>query len=305
MTIASSSTDTFADLATKAKLDIADISKWLRWSVGKEDRPVNPGGAPDPCHLYTIPNTVYVNRVEVYEPWWLAWEWRENKVLRSQGFNVVVASGINDDDLNKQLADPNVYGIDVLAHADSGFKGEFSGADTYHETPAGALSHLDHKLGGFKAIWCWSGVMQWRPLVSPNGFFYSYPVKFIFGVPSLGGWEDSNMDSNRSLNKLLFFALLTCCFFIACLMLGMGTPPAYYVGLFDWNANLRSADFLILGKGRMGADLEIAIRYFCCNRCSGFGATINGRASSVGLNVAVHHFQVGTRYPLKGQGILR
>ena len=61
MAFASSSTDTFADLATKVKLDVSDIDKWLRQSVGNQDRPVSPGSAPSPCNLYTIPNTGYID----------------------------------------------------------------------------------------------------------------------------------------------------------------------------------------------------------------------------------------------------
>jgi hypothetical protein len=74
-----------------------------------------------------------------------------------------------------QFSDADTYGIVVIAHGDPNQKGDFSDAGPDYVTPAEAAGNLHHKLAGFKAIWCYSGVkrQEWRDLVSPNGWFYS------------------------------------------------------------------------------------------------------------------------------------
>ena len=133
---------------------------------------------------YTIPNKAYINDlVSLWGPDILLvtafrqWERVEVRDLRHEGFKIVHVDDTLKAQFLAQMSDPDVHGIVVLAHGDPNRQGDFSDAGPDYVTSEEAAAALHHKLGGFKAIWCFSGVDKsgWRGLVSPTGYLWSYP----------------------------------------------------------------------------------------------------------------------------------
>jgi hypothetical protein len=166
--------DTIAQLAAKVHLDPGDYTKWLAGGSlpASVDTPLAPGTS------FTIPNKAYVNDLLTWRFfWWKQWRRVEERDLRHEGFKVVHVDDTLRAQFLAQMSDPDVHGIVVIAHGDSDREGDFSDAGPDYVTPAEAAGALHHKLGGFKAIWCWSGVKApgWQGLVSPSGYSWSYP----------------------------------------------------------------------------------------------------------------------------------
>jgi RHS repeat-associated protein len=181
--------DTVSELAAKIHLDPGDYKKWLMAVGGAglpatADTPISPGAS------FTIPNKVYVNDLLSWRFfWWKQWLRVERRDLNHEGYDVIPVKDTLSAQLLSQLGDANVQGIVVLAHGDPDAKGDFSDAGPGYVTPDQAAGALHHKLAGFKAIWCWSGVKQagWRSLVSPSGYLFSYPG-YIFLYQSWPGF---------------------------------------------------------------------------------------------------------------------
>lgn len=174
--------DTVRQLAQQIHLDPADYTKWLQGEgpspiPSSVDEPLAPGA------VYTIPNRVYIN--DLLSLWgpdillvtaFRQWERVEVRDLKHEGFKVVPVDDTLRDQFLAQMSDPDVHGIVVLAHGDPDRQGDFSDAGPGYVTPEEAVGALHHKLGGFKAVWCFSGVKKsgWRGLVSPTGYLWSH-----------------------------------------------------------------------------------------------------------------------------------
>jgi len=175
--VATSFTDTFESLAIKAQLDISDIGLWLVQGIGNQAVSTPPGGMPSPCQVYTIPNTVYLNRSITYPQVWIAWALNEKSALKKEGFFVNYSVDIHDADVIKQFADPNIWGFINVAHGVSdnpNQQGEIDTEDLRGVFPAMAGATPVHKLGGFKLVECF-GNQMWRPIVSRYGVYWVWP----------------------------------------------------------------------------------------------------------------------------------
>ncbi|NLH73703.1 MAG: RHS repeat-associated core domain-containing protein [Verrucomicrobia bacterium] len=169
--------DTVAQLAKKIHLDPADYTKWLK-AAGNSQLPASVDTPLSQAATFTIPNKAYVNDLLTWRfIWWKQWRRVEERDLRHEGFKVVHVDDTLRAQFLAQMSDPDVHGIVVLAHGDPDRKGDFSDAGPDYVTPDEAAGVLHHKLGGFKAIWCWGGVKEkgWRGLVSPTGYLWSHP----------------------------------------------------------------------------------------------------------------------------------
>jgi RHS repeat-associated protein len=185
--VATSLTDTFESLAIKAQLDISDIGFWLVQGIGSQAFSIPPGGMPSPCQVYTIPNTVYLNR-DVSWPGWIAWALREKSALTKEGFFVNYSVEIYNADVIKQFADPNIWGFVNVAHGEKNPNqyGEIQTEDIRGLAPFMPGATPVHKLGGFKLVECY-GNQMWRPIVSRYGVYWVFPGKLhVAQAPSHG-----------------------------------------------------------------------------------------------------------------------
>jgi hypothetical protein len=181
--------DTVAGLAKQVKLDTSDYKKWLK--------PVGPSRVPDSvtepindCSEYTLPNRVYLNRnvSSMHLAWW-TWHRVEAASLAKQGFHLIELRDVTKWPFKEQFEDPHVYGIIMIAHADKRYKGDFIDDDGFRLLPTDVFPH--HKLGGFKAIWCYSGGKEeeWREKVSEHGLLFTDPGLIFFWQTYPGGIE--------------------------------------------------------------------------------------------------------------------
>jgi RHS repeat-associated protein len=189
--------DTVAQLAAKIHLDPADYRRWLQ-ATGNSQLPASADTPLPQGATFTIPNKTYVNDLLAWRfMWWKQWRRVEERDLRHEGFEVIHVDDTLRAQFLAQMSDPDVHGIVVLAHGDPDRKGDFSDAGPDYVTPDEAAGVLHHKLGGFKAIWCWSGVKEngWRGLVSPTGYLWSYPG-YIFIYDSWPGFIQHGFPDN-------------------------------------------------------------------------------------------------------------
>jgi RHS repeat-associated protein len=175
--------DTVAQLAAKIHLDPGDYQKWLM-AVGGAALPATANTPISPGACFTIPNKVYVNDLLSFWSFDMLlvsaarqWERLETRDLNHEGYDVIPVADTLSAAFLGQMSDANVQGIVVLAHGDPDRKGDFSDAGPGYVTPEQAAGALNHKLAGFKAIWCWSGTKRngWRSLVSLNGYLWTKP----------------------------------------------------------------------------------------------------------------------------------
>jgi RHS repeat-associated protein len=183
--IATSSTDTFQDLANQAQLDINDIGLWLQQGEGNQAVSIMPGGSPTPwCAVYTIPNTVYLNR-SVNWTLWTTWAYNEKIEIMKAGFNVVYRTDITDADVVAEFADKDIWGFENIAHAAGDMPAQHGEIET--TDLRGLASFMPgatpvHKLGAFKLVECY-GDLSWRPIVAPRGYYWFNPGKTFPTVP--------------------------------------------------------------------------------------------------------------------------
>ena len=174
--------DTIRELANKIHLDPDDYEKWLQSGSTGDSIPSSVDTPLDGMQWFTVPNKAYVNDLVYWlypipTPAWKQWRRKEETVLYREGYKVIHVDKTLKAQFLAQLNDPDVQGIITLAHGDPDYQGDFSDAGPDYVTPDEAAASLNHKLAGFKAIWCWSGVKRegWRKIVSPSGYLYTYP----------------------------------------------------------------------------------------------------------------------------------
>ena len=157
----SSSKDTKKDLADKIGLEVSEFDKWAIILKGKVD---------DPCEV-SVPNVIYVVDLTSI-PTWNSWQWGEERVLRNEGYRTVELNDPTADEIKNIFSGKNIFGVVIIGHGDSDFKGSVIGADL-RRVDSGSV-RATYKLGALKLVACYTKTREsdWRSLVAQHGYFY-------------------------------------------------------------------------------------------------------------------------------------
>ncbi|MEI7729388.1 MAG: RHS repeat-associated core domain-containing protein [Verrucomicrobiota bacterium] len=116
---ATSTSDTFQDLANLIRFDYSDYDKWLQPADAR----------PEPCKRYSIPNTIFIDsgnqKVMDQVPWSIISIWmsaaNQSKIdWENNGYRVVSDVGVTDNDITTHLGDANIYGYMFIGHGGPG-----------------------------------------------------------------------------------------------------------------------------------------------------------------------------------------
>jgi len=175
--------DTVRGLAQKIHLDVNEYQKWLKSATGHVGLPTSPDDPLPSCSLFTIPNKVYVNRVEWRPLWILINANKECWALATEGFNVKYQHDLDNDTVLNQFSDPDIYGFINVAHGESEpyAHGEIETTDVRGFGPVRVQGVLHHKLGGFKLIQCWGDERDWPVILAPGAYYWAGHGKIRLG----------------------------------------------------------------------------------------------------------------------------
>lgn len=153
--------DTKKQLANKIGLDATEFDKWA--IILKTQRQ-------EPCEV-SVPNVIYIIDLTSM-PIWNSWQWGEERVVRKEGYKVVEVDDPTADELKKIFLRENIFGLIIIAHGDSDFKGSIIGADSRRVDFKSVRTK--YKLGVLKLIACYTKTQEsdWGSLVAPHGYFY-------------------------------------------------------------------------------------------------------------------------------------
>ena len=183
---ATSSTDTFQDLASKVRLDVADYKLWAH----TED------ATPDTCKKYSIPNLIvydngrrrFIDRI----PWNIISVWqRQNaaraNTYRTSGFMVQFRTDVSSEQIESSLKTDGLYRYTFTGHGD-GDRGINSYPDPF-DTVDPVMRYTKYGISGLTLQACGSAAIDeygdnrtkglvkrnnWECNVATVGFFIGY-----------------------------------------------------------------------------------------------------------------------------------
>ena len=183
---ATSSTDTFQDLASKIRLDVADYKLWAH----TED------ATPDTCKKYSIPNLIvydngrrrFIDRI----PWNIISVWqRQNaaraNTYRTSGFMVQFRTDVSSEQIESSLKTDGLYRYTFTGHGD-GERGINSYPDPF-DTVDPIMRYTKYGISGLTLQACGSAAIDeygdnrtkglvkrnnWECNVATVGFFIGY-----------------------------------------------------------------------------------------------------------------------------------
>jgi RHS repeat-associated protein len=172
--------DTVRQLAEKIHLDADEYRRWIVPLLGEL-----PGTPDDPLVgdvVFSIPNTVYVNRVGSFPVYMAYVADQERLALKIQGFKVIYQTDLDNAKVLAQFADTNIFGFINVAHGEEEpyGHGEIETTDTRGLGLESVKGVLHHKLGGMMIIQCWGDEVDWPKILAKGAYYWAGHGKIRF-----------------------------------------------------------------------------------------------------------------------------